>query len=407
MSPEFAIPDHFRCPISLDLMRDPVTAPTGITYDRQSIERWLDTGKSTCPVTNRALAGEDLIPNHAIRRLIQDWCVTNRSRGIERIPTPRIPISSWDASAILSDISSASHRRDDDRCLELARRVRSLAKESERNRRCFVSNAGPRVLSASFRLSMAESLEMPMEILAALVALLPFEDGTELLELGSPESLNLIAKIMKHGDIGGKLNSVMVVKKMVFFGEALKKAISENSGLVEALAEFIKDPVSLQATKASMVAIFLLISGDEETAMRFVELGLIPPILEMLVDSDKSMTEKALAVLDGLCECDPGREAACRNALAIPVLAKKMFRVSDMATESAVSTMWRLCRSCAGGCLVECLQVGVFQKLLLLLQVDCGGKSKEKATEMLKLMSGYRGKLECIDTVDFKGLKRR
>uniref|UniRef100_A0A453IIT6 U-box domain-containing protein n=1 Tax=Aegilops tauschii subsp. strangulata TaxID=200361 RepID=A0A453IIT6_AEGTS len=86
---ELSIPAHFRCPISLDLMRDPVTAPTGITYDRESIEAWLDTGRAAvCPVTHAPLRRDDLVPNHAIRRVIQDWCVANRSRGVERIPTP-------------------------------------------------------------------------------------------------------------------------------------------------------------------------------------------------------------------------------------------------------------------------------------------------------------------------------
>ena len=54
-SVELAIPAHFRCPISLDLMRDPVTAPTGITYDRESIEAWLDTGRAPCLVTHAPL----------------------------------------------------------------------------------------------------------------------------------------------------------------------------------------------------------------------------------------------------------------------------------------------------------------------------------------------------------------
>ncbi|CAM8957107.1 unnamed protein product [Rhodiola kirilowii] len=41
---ELAIPSHFRCPISLDLMKDPVTLSTGISYDRESIETWIENG---------------------------------------------------------------------------------------------------------------------------------------------------------------------------------------------------------------------------------------------------------------------------------------------------------------------------------------------------------------------------
>lgn len=46
-----AVPSFFRCPISLDLMKSPVSLCTGVTYDRSSIQRWLDGGNNTCPAT--------------------------------------------------------------------------------------------------------------------------------------------------------------------------------------------------------------------------------------------------------------------------------------------------------------------------------------------------------------------
>uniref|UniRef100_A0ACD5WVX1 Uncharacterized protein n=1 Tax=Avena sativa TaxID=4498 RepID=A0ACD5WVX1_AVESA len=64
-------PDDFRCPISLEVMTDPVILPSGHTFERGSIQRWLDGGHLTCPVTNLPLPpSPPLIPNHALRRLI-------------------------------------------------------------------------------------------------------------------------------------------------------------------------------------------------------------------------------------------------------------------------------------------------------------------------------------------------
>ena len=97
---ELTIPSHFRCPISLDLMTDPVTLSTGITYDRQSIEKWIEAGNVTCPTTNQVLTTFEPIPNHTIRKMIQDWCVEKKSFGIVRIPTPRIPVSSMEFAEI-------------------------------------------------------------------------------------------------------------------------------------------------------------------------------------------------------------------------------------------------------------------------------------------------------------------
>jgi len=67
-------PLDFRCPISLELMRDPVVASSGQTYDRESITRWFGSGKSTCPKTGQVLADLELVPNKALKNLIVRWC---------------------------------------------------------------------------------------------------------------------------------------------------------------------------------------------------------------------------------------------------------------------------------------------------------------------------------------------
>lgn len=406
--PELTIPDHFRCPISLNLMKDPVTAPTGITYDRESIERWLDMGNSTCPVTNMALNCHGLIPNHTIRRLIQDWCVSNRSHGVERIPTPRSPVSQVEATEILSDFSIAAKNQDREHSLKLVRKVRTLIKESERNRRCFLSIGAPIVFASAFRTcDVDKSLILLGEILSTLVGLLPFEDEITMQELGSLESLSSIMQIMKYGNVNNKFNSLLILKKLASTNEDLAKSLAEQNGLIEALVELIREPISTQATKISLAATFYLISIDENISKKCISLGLLHSLLEILVDSDKNMTEKALVILDALCGSELGREKACEHALTIPVLAKKMFRVSETATEFVVSILWKVCGNCKSGkCLTECLQVGVLQKMLLLLQVGCGESTKEKATELLKSMSLFSGKFECVDTADFKGLNR-
>ncbi|PSS04736.1 U-box domain-containing protein [Actinidia chinensis var. chinensis] len=59
-------PNDFRCPISLEIMFDPVILSSGHTFDRPSIQRWLDTGHWACPITKLPLSEPpSLIPNHA------------------------------------------------------------------------------------------------------------------------------------------------------------------------------------------------------------------------------------------------------------------------------------------------------------------------------------------------------
>ncbi|XP_008780992.3 U-box domain-containing protein 21-like [Phoenix dactylifera] len=416
---EPSIPTHFRCPISLDLMRDPVTVSTGITYDRQSIETWFELGRQTCPVTYKVLTTEDLIPNHSLRRMIQDWCASNRSSGIERIPTPRIPVAPTQVSEPLSEIASASARGDHVRCQELVAKIKALGRESERNRRCIISGGAVHILSASFSELAAGSFDSSTsgvleELLSALTAFSPLDKEAHR-HIGSPESLKSLVSILKCGDLAGRLNAALMLKDLVSSLDIDRvNLVAETYGLIEALVKLIEQPVSPQATKASLVATFYLVSSSEITATKFAEMGLVSLLLEILVDSDKSMVEKALAVLDGVLNCKKGRETAYDHSLAMPVLVKKLLRVSDMATEFAVSALWKLCKNCkqergeiAGEeCLVETLQVGAFQKLLLLLQVGCSGATKVKASDLLKLLNGARRMGDCIGTADFRGLKR-
>ncbi|KAB2606873.1 U-box domain-containing protein 13-like [Pyrus ussuriensis x Pyrus communis] len=74
------IPDDFRCPISLELMNDPIIVSTGQTYERSCIEKWLEAGHVTCPKTQQSLSNTTLTPNYALRSLIAQWCEAN---GIE------------------------------------------------------------------------------------------------------------------------------------------------------------------------------------------------------------------------------------------------------------------------------------------------------------------------------------
>ncbi|XP_010271201.1 PREDICTED: U-box domain-containing protein 21-like [Nelumbo nucifera] len=414
---EVTIPTHFRCPISLELMKDPVTLSTGITYDRESIERWIESGNQTCPVTNKVLTSFEPTPNHAIRKMIQDWCVKNRSLGIERIPTPRIPVTPVEVLELLSRITDAAWRGDQSGCGELVAKIKRLGKENERNKRCIVGNGAGRVLAAAFDAFAAASFEKNVaaleKILSAMPWMLPLDSEAQSY-LASPASLRCMVWFLNSGSLSGRQNAVLVLKELLSSDQKHVSLLAEIEGANQALVKLIKEPICPTATKASLVAIFQMVSpsnlsSSDRIKSGFVEMGLVSLLLDILVDSDKSLCEKALGVLDGLCSCQEAREKAYSNALTMPVLVKKILRISDLATEFSVSILWKLCKNRnpdEGSIVIEALQVGAFQKLLLLLQVGCGEGTKEKATELLKLLNLYRGKLECIDSTDFKDLKR-
>jgi len=68
-----SIPDEYICPITLDIMTDPVMALDGFTYERSEIEDWFRKGNNTSPKTNETLNCNMLIPNKNLKILIEEY----------------------------------------------------------------------------------------------------------------------------------------------------------------------------------------------------------------------------------------------------------------------------------------------------------------------------------------------
>ncbi|CDY37899.1 BnaA06g19180D [Brassica napus] len=66
-------PSHYLCPIFQEVMKDPLIAADGFTYEAEAIREWLANGHDTSPMTNLKMEDCNLIPNHALHLAIQDW----------------------------------------------------------------------------------------------------------------------------------------------------------------------------------------------------------------------------------------------------------------------------------------------------------------------------------------------
>ena len=67
----------FQCPITQEVMRDPVVTADGQTYEREAIERWISNQQSrglpnTSPLTGEPLEHTRLVPNVLLRGLISE-----------------------------------------------------------------------------------------------------------------------------------------------------------------------------------------------------------------------------------------------------------------------------------------------------------------------------------------------
>uniref|UniRef100_W5KAU8 WD repeat, SAM and U-box domain-containing protein 1 n=1 Tax=Astyanax mexicanus TaxID=7994 RepID=W5KAU8_ASTMX len=67
------IPDEFLCPITHEIMKDPVIAADGYSYEREAIESWINTKTRSSPMTNLPLQTTLLTPNRTLKMAICRW----------------------------------------------------------------------------------------------------------------------------------------------------------------------------------------------------------------------------------------------------------------------------------------------------------------------------------------------
>lgn len=382
------IPYHFRCPISLELMCDPVTVCTGQTYDRSSIESWVATGNTTCPVTRSPLTDFTLIPNHTLRRLIQDWCVANRSFGVQRIPTPKQPAEPGLVRTLLNQASSESNTYGSR--LAAIRRLRGLARDSDKNRSLISSHNVQAILSqvvfTNINVNTASSSELTHESLALLV-MFPLNES-ECMEIASDaDKITSLSNLLFHSSIEVRVNSAALIE-IVLAGmrsQELRAQISNVDEIFEGVIDILKNLSSYpRGLKVGIKALFALCLV-KQTRHKAVAAGAAETLVDRLADFDKCDAERALATVELLCRIPAGCAAFAEHALTVPLLVKTILKISDRATEYAAGALVALC-SASERCQRDAVNAGVLTQLLLLVQSDCTDRAKRKAQLLLKLL---------------------
>lgn len=402
---EIDVPPFFLCPISLEIMKDPVTVSTGITYDRESIEKWLFSGKNnTCPATKQVLSADsDLTPNHTLRRLIQAWCTLNASNGVERIPTPKIPINKIQIVKLLNDAKSPQLQM---KCIG---KLRALAAESDANKRCIESAGAVEFLASivskanftTFEEESDKGLESrsaSSEALSILHYLQVSEAGLEKLVGKNGEFVGCLVRVLQRGNYESRAYAVMLLSSMLQVADPIQLIALKPEFFVEAV-QVLQDHISHQATKATL-KLLIEVCPWGRNKVKAVEAGAVSILTELLLaSSEKRACEMILTVLDQLCGCAEGRAELLKHAAGMAIVSKKILRVSHVASERAVKILYSISKfSATPSVLQEMSQLGVVAKLCLVLQVDCGSRTKEKSRDILRLHARAWKNSPCIPT---------
>lgn len=90
-------PQEFICPLTLELMINPVVNRHGNCYEKDALVEWLSQPNATCPLTRQPIRLSDFILDVKLQRKIKQWRITQGDNSQELTET----------SSTMDDLSNA------------------------------------------------------------------------------------------------------------------------------------------------------------------------------------------------------------------------------------------------------------------------------------------------------------
>ncbi|PUZ51935.1 hypothetical protein GQ55_6G230600 [Panicum hallii var. hallii] len=370
--PSLMIPNDFLCPITLEIMTDPVIVASGQTYERRSIQKWLDSGERTCPKTRQPLAHLSLALNYALKNLILQWCEKNMVELQKREPEPAAEQDDKPKEDIPSLVEGLSSLHPDVQ-RKAVKKIRMLSKESPENRLLIADNGGIPVLIG---LLACPDKKVQENTVTSLLNL-SIDDKNKLL-ITRGGAIPLIIEILRNGSPEAQENSAATLFSLSMLDEN-KAAIGSLGGLAP-LVELLRNG-SARGKKDAATAIFNLVLTPQNKA-RATQAGIVPALLRVIDDKGLGMVDEALSIFLLLSS-----HAACRAEIGTTAFVEKLVRLIKDGTpknkECALSVLLELGTN-SKPLLVHGLRFGLHEDLSKIAK-NGTSRAQRKASSLIQL----------------------
>lgn len=387
--------DLFLCPISLEIMSDPVTVTaTGQTYDRSSILRWIRAGNSTCPRTGEKLTHIDLVPNLVVRHLVRQFCAStgiptaelSSTTAKKAVPSMESPAAQGAAKMAARFLASRFVVGTVEEREKAAFEIRLLTKRSVVSRSCLV-DAGtiPHLLG----LLSSEESQVREDSMAALLNLSKHPLGrAQIVENGG---LKLIVHALKKK--GPKLEVQQLAAAALYYlasVEEYRKLIGETPEAIPALVELVRN--GTQHGKKNAIVTILNLLMHHGNHGRVLAAGAVPELVRVSTSSQREdLVTDSLAALSCLAETTDDGTAAILSERGALQLIVVIFgsTASRLGKEHCVSLLLAL--SINGGRDVVSVLVKNHHLMELLYSQLAEGTSRasKKASALIRLLHAF------------------
>ncbi|XP_021713920.1 U-box domain-containing protein 27-like [Chenopodium quinoa] len=413
-----SVPSFFKCPISLDVMKSPVSLCTGVTYDRTSIQRWLDSGNNTCPATMQVLDTKDFVPNHTLQRLIQIWSTNHHSASA--LKGALLPQFHSVSSAFVSDLIKQlleiekEKEKDDGVLFEGVVKILCFASESAENRRFLGSNG----LFVDFLIRTVSSggpdlspdlLEAVLKLLHLVIAL---NNGNDKMGSNSRcELVSALARVLKTGRLRSKVAAAGILEAFAQDVETKRIVFDHQELGIELLRILKQGRFEQEVEKQAVLSCLISLSSPRRNKQKLVRAGGVKTIGDMItshgnnsisVNNTIVTVELLFTLLEMLAGCTEGRLAIIEDPNCIPMIINKLMKVSSAVNEHGITLLWGLCYLFRDQRVKESVMKsnGGLTKILLLMQSDCSPAVKRMCCDLLRIFRV--NSKSCLSSYDTK-----
>lgn len=345
------------------------------TYERESIQKWLNSGHRTCPKTGQKLINSTVAPNFALRNLIQQWCEKNNYELPKKEVCDDPVIASSPLAEEVSSLIQSLYSGQVDLQRDGIIRIRMLSKESP-DSRILIANSGG-IPPLVYLLSYTDS-ETQQHIVTALLNLSLDEANKRL--IAREGAIPAIIQVLRNGTEEAKENSAAALFSLSILDE--NKVLVGCSNGIPPLVDLLRTGTS-RGKKDAATALFSLVINQTNRS-RAIKAGIIPPLLHLLEDKTLDMVDEALSILLLIASHPEGRNEIGRLSF-IQTLVEIVRDGTPKNKECATALILEL-GSNNSSCLLGALQYGVYDHLVEITR--CGTtRAQRKANSLLHLMS--------------------
>uniref|UniRef100_A0A453K4M1 RING-type E3 ubiquitin transferase n=1 Tax=Aegilops tauschii subsp. strangulata TaxID=200361 RepID=A0A453K4M1_AEGTS len=272
--------ESFLCPLTKQIMRDPVTLESGATFEREAILKWFKESDSSgrslvCPITRKELSSTELNPSIALRNTIDEWMHRNEAAKLD---------------VACKSLTSENSEHDTLQALEYVVEICQRSRSS----RHVVRKLG--LISLISELLKNSSTKVRQKALESL-CFVAKDDNDNKDEIAAGDNIRTIVKFLSHGHVQEKEQAASLLYELSQY-KPLSEKIGSVPGAILILVGLSSSKIENLFTVDRADKTLVNLESCEKNVRQMAENGRLQPLLRLLLEGSAD-TQLSMAAYVG------------------------------------------------------------------------------------------------------------